>query len=148
MTRYVHATYCDDMRQEVGGKLTLVGVYNGSLLVPSFPVVLPKLCLALQVVTAVSEPLKDLTFRVLMDEATLAEGEMAEGDLAEGFAAIVADSDDAIPEADRRFVLGAHIIFSPIKFEQPSIIRVCIETGGEEMKSNALRVAQIAAPAT
>ena len=66
MTRYVHATYCDDIRQEVGGKLTLVGVYNGSLLVPSFPVVLPKLCLALQVVTAVSEPLKDLTFRVLM----------------------------------------------------------------------------------
>jgi hypothetical protein len=37
--------FCDDIRQEAGGKLTLVGVYSGVMLLhePSFPIVLPKL---------------------------------------------------------------------------------------------------------
>lgn len=146
MTRYAHATYCDDIRQELGGKLTLVGVYSGSLLVPSFPVTLPKLCLVLQIVTAADSPLKGLKIRVLMDEAVIAEGELPEGDLEEGFAAVAADSDDSTPEADLRFLLGAHFIFSPIKFEGPGAIRIRIETEDGEMKANALRIERAKAP--
>ena len=149
MTRYAHATYCDDIRQELGGKLTLVGVYSGSLLVPSFPVILPKLCLVLQIVTAADSPLKELKIRVLMDEAVIAEGELAVGDLEAGFAAMASerDSDDSTPEADRRFLLGAHFIFSPIKFDGPGAIRVRIDTENGELKANALRIEQAKAPA-
>jgi hypothetical protein len=43
---YGHVVFCDDVRQEIDGKLTLVGVYNGNLTVfGEFPAVLPKLCL-------------------------------------------------------------------------------------------------------
>lgn len=149
MTRYAHATYCDDIRQELGGKLTLVGVYNSSLVVPAFPVVLPKLCLVLQIVMAADSPLKELKIRVLMDETILAEGELAVGDLQAGFAAMAADNDadDSTPEADRRFVLGAHFIFSPIKFDAPGAIRVRIETEDGELKANALRIEQAKASA-
>ena len=34
--------YCDDIRQEVGGKLSLMGVYNNVMYVQQFPVTLPK----------------------------------------------------------------------------------------------------------
>ncbi len=43
-----HTTFCDDIRMEINGKLTLVGCYSTELHVhSSFPVVIPKLCLAI-----------------------------------------------------------------------------------------------------
>jgi hypothetical protein len=42
---YGHTIFCDDIRAEVGGKLTFVGVYAAPMLAPAFPFVLPKLAL-------------------------------------------------------------------------------------------------------
>jgi hypothetical protein len=54
---YGHVVFCDDVRREIDGKLTLVGVYNGNLTVfGGFPAVLPRLC----VVTWLNGPLADL----------------------------------------------------------------------------------------
>lgn len=43
---FAHALFCDDVRQEVNGKVTYVGVYGPDMLVTRFPVTLPKLCVA------------------------------------------------------------------------------------------------------
>lgn len=142
MIRFAHATYCDDIRQELGGKLTLVGVYGGSLLVPSFPVILPKLCLVLQIVTSADSPLKELKIRVRKDESIIAEGELEVGDLQAGFEAVATDSDETAAEADSRFIISAHFVFSPIKFDEPGAIRVRVETENGELKANALRIRQ------
>lgn len=36
---------CDDIRQEVGNKVTLVGIYGNQIYVPKFPFTFPKLCM-------------------------------------------------------------------------------------------------------
>src|ERR1700730_6660205 len=36
--------FCDDIRQEIGGKLSFMGVYYGAMYVPQFPINLPKFC--------------------------------------------------------------------------------------------------------
>jgi hypothetical protein len=42
---YGIATYCDDIRMEIGGKLTLVGCYTGEMTVfGNVPLVLPTFC--------------------------------------------------------------------------------------------------------
>ena len=41
-----HTIFCDDIREEVGGKYSLIGVYSDLLEVVSFPVVLPQLAFA------------------------------------------------------------------------------------------------------
>jgi hypothetical protein len=42
-----NAIFCDDIRMEIGGKLTFVGCYINDMYVhSSFPVVLPKFCIA------------------------------------------------------------------------------------------------------
>jgi hypothetical protein len=38
------ALFCDDVRNEVGNKLSLMGVYGQDLLLREFPATLPKLC--------------------------------------------------------------------------------------------------------
>ena len=70
---YGHVVFCDDVRQEIDGKLTLVGVYNSNLTVfGGFPAVLPKLCVVVWLngplanfltctkITLVGEPLGDV----------------------------------------------------------------------------------------
>lgn len=39
-----HGVFCDDIRQEVGNKVTLVGCYGNELQTNSLPTVLPKIC--------------------------------------------------------------------------------------------------------
>jgi hypothetical protein len=44
---YGYTIFCDDIRVEIGGKLTYVGVYTGPMLVPTFPFTLQKLALSI-----------------------------------------------------------------------------------------------------
>ena len=39
---YLHAIFCDDVRQEVTGKMLYIGVYSGELIAPGYPVLLPR----------------------------------------------------------------------------------------------------------
>jgi hypothetical protein len=43
-----YAIICDDIRQEIGNKLTFVGVYQDQIIVPSFPFTFAKLCFFIQ----------------------------------------------------------------------------------------------------
>ncbi len=142
MNRYAHATFCDDIRHEMGGKLTLVGVYASDLLVPKFPCVLPKLCLVLNILTSAREPFQLLKIRVLKDEEVLAEGELMMQDWAALAAGAIPD-DGETDEEERRLGLTAHFVFSPLKLDTPASIRVRIETEDGELKANGLRVAQM-----
>lgn len=38
---------CDDIRQEVGNKISLMGIYGKEVIIPEIPFVFPKLCLLL-----------------------------------------------------------------------------------------------------
>jgi hypothetical protein len=38
------AIYCDDIRQEIGGNYSWMGIYNTDIIFSSFPSMLPKLC--------------------------------------------------------------------------------------------------------
>jgi hypothetical protein len=40
---FAWSIFCDDIRQEVGGKLSFMGVYYGVMYVPQFPILLPKI---------------------------------------------------------------------------------------------------------
>jgi hypothetical protein len=40
MDRHIQTVFCDDIRHEVGGKHSYIGVYSGKLFVPTFPATL------------------------------------------------------------------------------------------------------------
>ncbi|MGY0561669.1 DUF6941 family protein [Luteimonas sp. A277] len=143
MRPYAHAVYCDDIREEVGGKSTLVGVYHGSLMVQSFPATLPKLCVVLQVVLPAENLPEGLKMRVMLDEELLAEGEMAVRDLEAALAAIPTEVERSKPSEEKGWVVAANFIFAPMKLEGPGMIRAWVEAGDQEMKANGLRIAQM-----
>ena len=38
---------CDDVREETGGKFSLMGIYTKDMIFPQFPALLPKICLCI-----------------------------------------------------------------------------------------------------
>jgi len=143
IARYVQTLFCDDIRHELGGKLSYIGVYSGGLFVTSFPITLPKLCLSVQVVTPGEKPMDSLTLRVLKDEEVLQEIVVDEAQLS---AASVIPEEMTDDERNERLQL-AHfmLVFSPIQFEAPCVLRVRALTGDEELHGVALKVDQVQA---
>jgi hypothetical protein len=73
---------CDDVRQEVGNKVTVVGVYSDEILIPappSWPVILPKLGVFLRIKPFEDFVPKNFEVRFLHDgkQIGLATGEVA-----------------------------------------------------------------------
>lgn len=136
MNRHVETTWCDDIRQEVGEKYSAMGVYTGVLLVPTFPMALPKLCLMLRIITPAEQPLRSVTMRILKDDAVLVETSLNEGQLTipEPFPEMIPDN------GERVRILAMPFMFSPFNLDTPCTLRVRIQTEAEELKGLGLRV--------
>lgn len=142
--RHVETLFCDDIRHEVGGKLSFIGVYSGGLLVPAFPITLAKLCLSVKIVTPADDPLRVLNLRVLRDEETLQEIALDEEQLA-----AASDSAEEMTEEQRNErvqIAQFMLIFSPIQFDGPCTLRVRVQTEDGELRGMALKVEQAPPP--
>jgi hypothetical protein len=137
MTRHVETLFCDDIRHEIGGKLSYIGVYSGGLFVPAFPVTLPKLCLSARIVTPANEPLRTLILRVLKDEENLQELTLDEDQLA-----AASDADEDATE-ERIQMTQFMLVFSPIQFDEPCTLKVRVQTETGELRGMALKVDQL-----
>lgn len=144
MNRHVQTIFCDDIRHELGGKLSYIGVYSGHLFVPTFPVTLPKLCLSLSVITPASQPFQKLELHIFKDDEQIAEGILDEVQLSEIIEA-TAEGNGNLATEERVQVLNSLFMFSPFQIDGPCRLRVRAVTESEELKGLALSVAQAAA---
>jgi len=71
--RYLSTIFADDIRQEVGGKISVIGIYKSKMLVEKFPLEIPKLAVLMSAVTSINEPFSNLTFKVLKNDEILQE---------------------------------------------------------------------------
>lgn len=138
MHRYVHTIFCDDIRHEVSGKLSLIGVYSGILIARQLPITLPMLCLRVIAVTPSDQPFRSLAVRVLKDDDLLAELPMDERRLLE-----IADqprNEDPGSDVRKMRVFQFEFRFSPIAFDSPCVLRVRVQTEAGELPGPGLKV--------
>jgi len=138
--RFVHAVFCDDIRQEVGGKVSLMGCYQGDLLVPFMPVALPKLCVFATISTPVERPLKTLKVRVMQDETELVSLDVPADDMNK----VVPQAEDGVT----RILANTVIVFSPFAVAVPTAIRVMVDTEEGEIIGPRLRIRTMPEQAT
>lgn len=140
MNRQVHTIFCDDIRQEISGKLSYIGVYSERMLVSPIPSVLPKLCLALSVVTPLTHPFHRLSVRVLKNDDEFAKREFTEAELST-FVEALAESPDT-ERVNRVHVFRALFFFSPFQVDAPCTLKVRIDTEEDELRGIGLRIEQ------
>lgn len=136
--RFFTALFCDDVRQEIGNKLTLVGCYSGQLQLATIPATLPKLCVHITAATPRDNPFKQLTILVYKDDQELAKLEIPSDELAK--------ASESIPGEGGRIGIISVLAFSPIQFEKPCILSVHAITEEGEFKGPRLQITQHPAP--
>ncbi|OAI06751.1 DUF6941 family protein [Methylomonas methanica] len=139
MDRHIQTIFCDDIRHELGGKLSYIGVYSGRLFLPTFPLTLPKLCLSINVLTPATRPFTKLSLRVMKDKDVLFEGNLDDSQLS-GAVEVLSDSEMDIK--DRVLSLQSVIVFSPFALEAPCTLRVLAETEDGELRGYGLKIEQ------
>ncbi len=134
----ISAIYCDDIRPELGGKTSFMGVYNDDIAFPQFPSTLQKLCAHVKLRMPYVEPPKHEVRIVLLNgEQVLAEAKIDEAALE---AAPMPMPDEKIAAEDRSLVLAMVFVISPFQVDGPMIIRLRAYVDGEEVKGNGLRI--------
>ena len=141
MKPFLSTTFCDDIRQEVGGKQSFIGVYNTVMYVPTFPVTLPKLCVVAIYTTPSSDPPRSLKFRVLKGTEP-----MVDMDATPDYLKQLAEARDPvvlIPHGIQRVISPqSQVCFSPLQLDGPCILRVVAMTEKGEVPGPGLQIQQ------
>ena len=139
--RILTAIFCDDIRHEMGNKMSFMGCYQGELFVPVVPTGLSKLCIFATALTPIERPFKSLTFRIVMDDnVELARLEIP----TEAFSAMP----DVVDETATRKSVSTALMFSPFIIEKPTSLRLMADTEEGEVIGPRLliKVADIGTP--
>jgi hypothetical protein len=124
MTRYAHATYCDDIRQEIGGKITLVGIYSGAL------------CLSLCISASRSAPIRSLVvvgayagnevINITLDSSQIDE--------------IMAANAEQASDDTKQMMLMLMAALSPFIVSVPGKLTLTVTADGEDVYCGGLRI--------
>ncbi|MDU9399028.1 DUF6941 family protein [Pseudomonas sp. zfem003] len=83
-SRFATSLFCDDIRQEVNGKLSLIGVYQGVLYVSAFPATLPKICFIIHIHSPFSQKFNSLSLTARYDSSVVSEVSLTAEELNSG----------------------------------------------------------------
>jgi len=133
--RLLQVTWCDDIREEVGSKLSFMGIYD-RLVVPSTPFVIPRLAAHLMVYTPIGRPIKKVSFRLFKSDE---EKPLAVGDLDIPPATPVAGTNDEDP-ATVSFVSLGVLVGNISITETTHWLQAEVNTGDETLQSLKLRI--------
>ena len=142
---YGIAVFCDDIRQEINGKLTLVGCYGPELrILGTYPTVLPILAAQVNIRVPGMSKIESLRIVVTKEDADgLEEILSMEPDTTDGLAA--SDEEKSLIESGEKIMsVSVGCKWSPIQFTSDSKIKVrAFINGGEEVKLGSLYISAI-----
>lgn len=145
IARHLEVLWCDDVRHELGNKMSMMGIYGSDLVVPQVPVILPKLCAVITLITPSSDPFGDYYIRVLKDDEELLRLDGPSPDIRKTIAQIIptGHTDQTMISVTR-----AVVQISPLTIDGPFTLRVRAVTDLGEMWGPALNVKGLIPPET
>jgi hypothetical protein len=142
MDRYGYSIFCDDIRNEAGGKLSFIGCYNGVIFISGqFPLVLPKLCVHTHVFSPASKPFNSLVVRCYLpgDDTPFSEEAIEtprRSEQSELVANLKTDTD-----APLFIVAATSLIFTPLELKSAGLLRVrALIDARQELRLGSLRI--------
>lgn len=144
MSRYGYSIFCDDIRNEAGGKLSFIGCYSSVMFVSrSFPFVLPKFCIHTFIVTSAEQPFQSVFIRCYVPERQAPViDERIETPNVPTQRMMVSELEPQF-RAPRQIVASASLVLSPFDVLGPGLIsvRAVVDGASEELSLGSIRVA-------
>jgi hypothetical protein len=140
MQRHLQTIFCDDIRHETSGKLTLVGMYSDSLFVSQWPATLPRLCLVARLISSLKAPPRSVRLRVYQGTNLIQEVMAQEADLAAMLRNVPIY--ESAGSSDRVQVVQFLVEFAPFQINGPCLLRVHAETEDGLHEGASLSISQ------
>lgn len=130
-----HTIFCDDVRYEVDGKRSYIGVYTGSIIIfDQFPVTLPKFCFVLYLTQHKKNFVADATIKLLLPGEAVVTMDFKER--SPGSTVAPAFEDDTISAV----TIESAITAAMFRLEKPGEILVRADLAGKTIKMGRLQV--------
>lgn len=139
-TRWVNAIFCDDVREEAGGKMSYMGIYRGGMQISaSFPVELPKFVVVANYSEPAAEEWLPLTIKVYLP------GQEDDAAPAVSFEIPLESVGQPPPGTDlttasRQIIMP--ITFAPLLFSATGKMRLQVERAGVVYRAGSLKVSR------
>lgn len=132
-----HTVFCDDIRHELGGKISLIGIYQREIIVREFPVTLPKLCMVITINEKVSSDGQRQIKVIFEPDGPISETETVLLDL--GYSL----PDEVVKEEPEEFLMRSkrlELVAAPFKLERPGQIKVRMYHNEDEIRLGAILI--------
>jgi len=127
--------FCDDIRQEVNNKASLIGCYGSRMLLENIPAVLPRLCAAAYIKIRPGVAVGSIAVRALLGAETIASFALPDAvQSIETLRASGQGSDDGC------VTLSAFMVLSPFMLSEPSTLRIMIDVDGAQITAGMLGI--------
>ncbi len=141
----VFCQYCDDIRLEVGNKVSLMGLYAGEALLPQIPAVLPKLCALVACKAPIDKPFRSLAVAASSRaRGIIGTTEIPAGQLESIHEAISARN--VLGESWRFYVVNVQLVMSPFPVDEEDILSITVTADGETIDGGRLALRRAAHP--
>jgi hypothetical protein len=128
--QFSHCLFCDDIRFEIGNKLSLMGVYNADLIIPDkFPALLPKLGIVVYLMSDIDDPPEKITTTVVLPDGN----EFLRFDLPRS------NSVQNL-EGATKLVMSQTIPISPLPIPCQGMLEVWVETEKGKTRAGRLKI--------
>ncbi len=136
--KYVSSIFCDDIRFELGNKITLVGIYSGDMFVESFPFYLPKMGVQIRYDAPIEHRMGNLKFCISNGDERLAEYDVPPVESQ----SILQEGHDVITRQQRVF----NCLLPSMVVTRPGTIRTSVFDDGVETPGGKLRISAMPRP--
>jgi hypothetical protein len=144
MQKNITAIYCDDIRNELGAKLSFIGVYSGEMYFPSFPIVLAKFCIFVTLkIPKIEYPKEKIKIRVCEGANEIARLEYDKQELEKYKPLNIKDdhfNDSEINLDDQNTIFSVGFTISPFSLKATTYLKVTANIDDEEIEANALKI--------
>jgi hypothetical protein len=131
--RYVFCLYSDDIRQEINGKISLIGVYQGGMSVfGELPQDLPKLVVSTYINSPIQKPFKRVIVEIILNNRTLETIEMPKD--------VLNNMQESITQNENFELISVNMVVTlqPFKVNEGGRLNVRVNADNEILESNAL----------
>lgn len=140
MSRSLSSLFCDDIRQELGNKFSMMGIYHAALLVEHFPVELPRLFVTMKASASADDAFSSLRFKVLLNDDLIVDMDVPAADLERPIPPPIAI--DGVSNIRQLHSFQTMIQLPPLRLEKACILRTRIETERETLWGDGLMIGQ------
>lgn len=133
--RYIFCLFADDIRQEVNGKVSLIGMYQGGMnIVGPLPVALPKLVITAYINTPVDQPFQEVSVDLMLNDQVLQNVTPP--------VQSIKDLQNSAPQySDSRMIsMLMVLVLQPFNVTEEGRLYVKASLDGKVLEGNALRV--------